>query len=253
MRRPLVIGNWKMHTNRDSAVALARSLVPVAREAAAEVVICPPTPWLVAVAESVDRSILGIGAQDCSRFEDGPHTGDVSAAMLVPWCSFVLAGHSERRADNGETDEIIGAKVGGALAHGLRPVLCVGERASERDAGRAAGVVRGQLGGALGNRSRDTVARIDTVTIAYEPAWAIGTSKAATPEDASEMASIIRSWLGNELGGDADAIRVLYGGSVSADNAAAFMDVPELDGLLVGGASLDADAFAAIVGVASAR
>lgn len=248
MRHPLIIGNWKMNTTRDEAVALARAVAVAAQNASAEVAICPPFPWIVPVAESIDRSIVGVGAQDCSPSDNGAFTGDVSASMLAPWCDLVLVGHSERRTIHGESDEAVGAKVQAAVTHGLRPVLCVGEHAADRDAGNAAAIVTRQLDAAL---SRADAAAFEVLTVAYEPVWAIGTGVSATAEDAAEMAKVIRAWLEQHTPGHATGIRILYGGSVSGTNAGELMALPELDGLLVGSASLDAERFGQIINAAA--
>lgn len=247
MRRPLVIGNWKMNTGREDAIALATAAARQAREATAEVAVCPPFPWIVPVGESVDRTALRIGAQDCSATDDGAFTGDVSAAMLAPWCDLVLIGHSERRSMHGETDELIGKKLEAAVTHDLRPVLCVGEHAEDRAAGHAASIVTGQLDAAL---SGVPVSAFASLSVAYEPVWAIGTGAAATTADASEMAVAIRDWLQERAPGHSAEIRILYGGSVSDRNAAELMALPMLDGLLVGSASLDATIFGRIIAAA---
>lgn len=244
MKRPLIIGNWKMNTGRDDAIALAKAVAHEVRDAAAEVVVCPPFPWIVSVTGAVDRTMLRVGAQDCSANEDGAFTGDVSAAMLAPWCDLVLIGHSERRSINGETDELIGNKVNAAIAHDLNPVLCVGEHAEDRAAGNAASIVTRQLDAALSELLPSAFA---SLTVAYEPVWAIGTGAAATTADASEMAEVISAWLRNRVPGHAAGIRILYGGSVSDRNAAELMAAPALDGLLVGSASLDAAIFGRII------
>lgn len=249
MRRPFVVGNWKMNTDRDGAVALAEAVARSAREAAVDVAVCPPFPWIVPVAESVDRTLLWIGAQDCSPNDDGAFTGDVSASMLAPWCDLVLVGHSERRTIHGESDQTVEAKLRAAVAHDLHGVLCVGEHLADREAGNAAAIVTGQLGRALSSLLPSGAS--GTVTIAYEPVWAIGTGAAATPGDAAEMANIIRAWLRHRDAASADTIRILYGGSVSDGNASELMGIEELDGLLVGSASLDAAIFGRIIAAAS--
>lgn len=250
MRRPFVVGNWKMNTGRDDAIALARAIAREAERGDVEVAVCPPHPWIVSVAESVDRATLRIGAQDCSANDDGPFTGDVSAAMLAPWCDLVLIGHSERRSVHGETDELIRHKLRAAIAHGLDPVLCVGEHLEDRAAGDATSFVTGQLDGALSNFSASAFAFL---TIAYEPVWAIGTGVSANPNDASEMAGGIRAWLWKRAPDHVDRIRILYGGSVSDGSAAGLMALAGLDGLLVGSASLDAGSFGRIIAAASGR
>lgn len=244
MRRPFVVGNWKMNTGRDDAIALARAVAPEAARSPVEVAVCPPFPWIVSVAESVDRAILRIGAQDCSANDEGAFTGDVSATMLAPWCDLVLIGHSERRSVHGETGALIRDKLRAAITHGLDPVLCVGEHAEDRAAGNAAAVVTGQLDAALSDVPHSAFA---TLTVAYEPVWAIGTGAAATTDDASEMAEVIRDWLRRHAPGHAAVIRILYGGSVSDGNAARLMALSGLDGLLVGSASLDAATFGRII------
>jgi len=238
-----------MNTDRDGAMALARAVASSAEGATAEVAVCPPFPWIVSVAESVDRNTLRIGAQDCSPNDDGAFTGDVSAAMLAPWCDLVLVGHSERRTIQGETDETVGAKLRAAMDHDLHTVLCVGEHMQDRETGRAAAVVTSQLASALTSYPDPEAA--GAITIAYEPVWAIGTGAAATPEDASEMANIIRAWLRDRDPVSADSIRILYGGSVTEGNAPDLMAIDQLDGLLVGNASLDAPIFGRIIVAAS--
>lgn len=249
MRRPFVVGNWKMNTDRDGAVALARAVASNAQDATAEVVVCPPFPWIVSIAESVDRNTLRIGAQDCSQNDDGAFTGDVSAAMLSTWCDLVLVGHSERRTIHGETDETVSAKLRAALDHDLHAVLCVGEQMQDRKAGKAASVVTSQLDSAFALSGGSGAS--GTVTIAYEPVWAIGTDAAATPGDALEMANVIRAWLRDQDPATADTTRILYGGSVSDRNASDLMAVDQIDGLLVGSASLDAAIFGRIIAAVS--
>lgn len=250
MTRPLVIANWKMNTGRDDAVGLANAVAHEARGSDADIALCPPFPWIVSVAESVDRTVLRIGAQDCSANDDGAFTGDVSAAMLAPWCDLVLIGHSERRSLHGETDDLIRDKVKAAIAHELEPVLCVGEHAEDRAAGNAASIVTSQLDAALSDLP---VSAFASMTVAYEPVWAIGTGAAATTTDASEMASVIRAWLRIRVPEHAAGIRIVYGGSVSDRNAAELMATPTLDGLLVGSASLDSTIFGRIISAVPGR
>lgn len=250
MNRPFVIGNWKMNTGRDDAVALARSVADAAEGATVDVAICPPFPWIVSVAEALDRTQVLVGAQDVSANEDGAFTGDVSATMLAPWCDLVLIGHSERRSIHGETDVSIRNKLNSAIAQDLHPVLCVGEHAGDRDAGRAVSVVTDQLDAALAECSDSGFAAL---TVAYEPVWAIGTGAAATTDDAADMADVIRTWLRTRTPEHAAAIRIVYGGSVADRNAAALMAIPELNGLLVGSASLDPVMFGRIIAAAPAQ
>jgi triosephosphate isomerase len=246
MRRPLLIGNWKMNTSLDEALELARTSASVADsvQSRADVGVCPPVPWIVTVSELVKGSSLTIGAQDVSPESDGAFTGDVSAEMLSPWCQFVLIGHSERRTIHGESDEIVGYKLRGARERDLGVVLCVGETADQRAAGLAESTVTEQIEKALGGLSS-----IDgtSLTVAYEPVWAIGSGQAATVSDAQGMSAAIRGWLTMNHGGIADQVRVLYGGSVSDQNVRDFLEAPDIDGALVGGASLDPERFTALV------
>ena len=249
MRRPLVVGNWKMHTSLAQARALASATAAAADAVgdAVDVGICPPYPWLLPVAEAAG-SIVRVGAQDCAPEERGAFTGDVSAAMLAECCRFTLVGHSERRTYHHESDPIVRDKLRQALRHGLEVILCVGETFRERESGMAEQVVARQLDGALEDAAGEVAARL---TIAYEPVWAIGTGQAATERDAAQMASFIRGELERRFGTAADAVRILYGGSATDRNAPAFLAVPEIDGLLVGSASLDASVFGAMIAAAA--
>lgn len=245
-RQPLLIGNWKMHTSLDDALALAQGTAAIADEVrpSVEVGVCPPFPWIVSIAQKVRGTSLLIGAQDLSTEPDGSFTGDVSASMLAPWCQFVLVGHSERRTVHQESDEVVTRKVRAAREHGLGVVLCVGETAAARAAGRAESTVSGQLESALIDVSSDDAA---TMTIAYEPVWAIGSGTAATVEEIQAMSGTIRRWLTSRHGLVADGIRILYGGSVSQHNVRELFDAADVDGALVGGASLDRGTFRALV------
>lgn len=244
-RRPLLAGNWKMHGLRASAGPLLDAIRSAAREVPdREVVVAPPFTLL----EFAGRQLLGSGvalaAQDLFWEDEGAFTGEVSAPMLrEAGCTYVIVGHSERRRYFGETDEWVGRKVEAALRHGLVPIVCVGERLEEREAGRTLDVVGRQLRAALQGLDRDALAR---TVVAYEPVWAIGTGRVATPAQAQEVHAFVRKTL-SELGGLAEAIRILYGGSVKADNIDGLMREPDIDGVLVGGASLKADEFARIV------
>jgi triosephosphate isomerase len=253
MRAPLVVANWKMH----GTLAEARALAAAVRDAlkrprGVEVVLCPPFTALAAVGEVLAGSPIGLGAQDCHWEASGAYTGEVSPAMLADLgCRVVILGHSERRQHLGETDAQVNLKLRGALAHGLTPLLCVGESAEERQQGLTFPTVEGQLRAGLTGLSPEAVGRC---LVAYEPLWAIGTGVNATPAQASEVHGYLRGLL-SELASKevAQAVRILYGGSVKADNAADLCREPEVDGALVGGASLQAAAFVQIVRKAALR
>ncbi|HET8521889.1 MAG TPA: triose-phosphate isomerase [Thermomicrobiales bacterium] len=241
-RMPLVVGNWKMNTNQEEAVALASAIASGA-PSGVDLAVCPPFPWLVPVAAAVAGSAVTVGAQNCWKEQSGAVTGEVAPAMLVPLCRYVILGHSERRQIFEESDSLIAQKITAALAVGLQPIICVGESLATRRTGDAVMFVREQVVRALGGRTNDDLARC---TIAYEPIWAIGTGEAATPEDAQEMASAIRATVRGLAPDVAPGIRILYGGSVNAGNAEELLAGEDVDGALVGGASLKADAFLAI-------
>jgi triosephosphate isomerase (TIM) len=265
MRPVIVAGNWKMHTKPADAGELARTIASRTRVAGVTRVLCPPFVCLAVVRDATrgedvaapDGRGVEIGAQDVHHEPFGAYTGSTSAPMLDGLATWTIAGHSERRRDNGETDELIGRKVEAARSAGLAVILCVGEQLEDRDAGRALEVVDRQLRGSL--RGADATALTGpawdvagesrpALTIAYEPVWAIGTGRNARGADAAEMAGAIRSTLGDlgfEAGGE--EIAVLYGGSVSSSNIDEFMTEPAIDGALVGGASLKPDEMAAIV------
>lgn len=252
-RRPLFAGNWKMHTLPAEAARLAAAVreglegpagpVPAG---AAEVVLCPPFTSLATAAEALAGSGIALGAQDVAWGDFGAFTGEVSAPMLrALGCRYVIVGHSERRRLLGEDDALVQRKLLAALAGGLVPILCVGEDAAQRQEGRTAAVVLGQAAYALAGLEPEEAAR---VVIAYEPVWAIGSGQPATPADAQAVAAAIRR-LVERLHGPATAaaVRILYGGSVKPDNIGGFMAQPDIDGALVGGASLDGTAFARLV------
>ncbi len=248
MRARLIAGNWKLNTTRDEAVALARAVADGVSEAVAagvRVAVCPPFVSLDAVAQALDGTGVAVGAQDVSAHEGGAHTGEVSAAMLASvGAAYVLVGHSERRAEHGEDDALVARKLVRALGAGLIPILCVGETLDERRAGREASVVSDQLDGALAALAPEEAAR---VVVAYEPVWAIGTGETASPEQAQAMHAHVRGWLAERLGADrAAATPILYGGSMNAATAADLLACPDIDGGLVGGASLKPADFAAI-------
>ena len=247
MRIPIIAGNWKMNKTAPEAAELARRLRPEL-EALTEVelVLCPPFTALAAVAEALRGSRLGVGAQNMHWEESGAFTGEVSPGMLEGLCQYVILGHSERRQYFGETDETVNRKVRAALAHGLTPIICVGEVLAENEAGQTAEVVTRQTRAAYAGLAADEALR---TVLAYEPVWAIGTGKAATPAGANAVIGLhIRRALGDLFSSAvADALRVQYGGSVTALNAAELMAQPDIDGALVGGASLKPTDFVAIV------
>lgn len=252
MTTPLILGNWKMNTTLDDALTLVRATAAASDAAvgAVDVGVCPPYPWLIPIRDAVRDTSLLVGAQTCAATPNGAHTGDVSAAMLAECCTFTLIGHSERRAQHGETDESIANRLQLALDAGLGAILCVGETKDERDAGKATVVVQRQLRVALADIPH---ALADRLTIAYEPVWAIGTGEAATERDAADMAAAIRSDLNDLLPSGSDRIRILYGGSATDSNAGAFLAAEGIDGLLVGGASLSAPVFTAMIETAAGR
>ena len=240
-RRKLVVGNWKMNGSVAANAALLDAL-KAASLGGAEVSVCVPAPYLRDVATALAKSAIAWGGQDCSPHASGAYTGEVSAAMLAELgCRHVIVGHSERRAMHGESDELVAAKAAAALANGLVPIVCVGETLAERDAGKTERVVARQLGAVIERLG----ARIDDVVVAYEPVWAIGTGKTATPAEAQAVHAFLRARLADRAA-NAAAIRILYGGSVKADNAAQLFAEPDIDGGLIGGASLKAADFIAI-------
>ncbi len=247
---PLVAANWKMNpANVDDALDLVRGVMSVARGHAerVEVAIFPPFPWLLAVSDLVIDSGVKLGAQDCFWEMSGPYTGEVSPAMLKGVCQWTIIGHSERRIHLGETDEMVAKKAVAALSCELGVVMCVGDRPEEYEAGRSDEVVSAQVRAGLASCSADDSARL---VIAYEPVWAIGTGKNADPEHAYKTMRLIRRTVGEMIGaGAARKVRILYGGSVKAANVQEYVELPLCDGVLVGGASLDADEFAHIVKV----
>ncbi len=247
MRTPLVIGNWKMHGTIAEARALAAAVRDgLKRPRGVEVVLGPPFTALAAAGETLSGSPIRLGAQNCHWEAAGPHTGEISPAMLAELgCRYVLVGHSERRRELGETDDQINRKVRAVVAHGLTPVLCVGETADERRQGLTFTTVEGQLRAGLSATAPEAIAR---VVLAYEPVWAIGTGVNATPAQAAEVHGYLRGLLSELTSKDtAGTIRILYGGSVKAENADTLAVEPEIDGALVGGASLNAAGFIAIV------
>jgi triosephosphate isomerase (TIM) len=251
-RKPLMAGNWKMNLNHVEAVGLVQKLAWTLEDKKydpdkSEVIVLPPFTNLRTVQTLVDgdRLEIGYGAQDVSAFDNGAYTGDISADMLLKLgCRYVVIGHSERRQHHGEDDTIVNAKTVKAVSSGLVPIVCVGEGLEVRQESRQVPVTLQQVEGALAGLTAEQVADL---VIAYEPVWAIGTGRVATPEDAEEVCAAIRGWISEQHGGDiADRIRILYGGSVNASNVAALMVQPDVDGCLVGGASLSVEEFVAI-------
>ncbi len=250
-RRPLIAGNWKMNLNHLEAIALVQKLAFTLDHKdfeRAEVVVLPPFTDIRSVQTLIDgdRLDLGYGAQDLSPHTEGAYTGDISGGMLAKLgCSYVLVGHSERREIHGEGDDVVNAKVKAAYAAGLTPILCVGEALAIRQAGDQVTHCQAQLVGALAGVTAEQAA---SVVLAYEPIWAIGTGEVALPEHAQEVAAELRAHLAGLYSAElAAGVRIIYGGSVKAANAAGIIEQPDVDGALVGGASLQADEFAGIV------
>jgi len=249
MRKPFVAGNWKMNTDTSSSVELAKGIASGATETAsakATVAVFPPFIYLQSVIKALGTSSVGVGAQDVYFEPDGAFTGEISTSMLKDiGCTYCLCGHSERRHVIGENDELINKKLAAAITSGLLPILCVGELLAEWEASKTNDVVTRQLENGLAGLSEE---KVSAVTIAYEPVWAIGTGLTATPQQAQEVHHFIRKLLAKMYSGElAEGIRIQYGGSVKPDNAAELMAQPDIDGLLVGGASLKAESFLAII------
>ncbi len=246
MRRPLIAGNWKMNTDRAAAVGLATVVAQRAGEAPeVDLLVCPPSIYLAPVREALADARVSLGAQNMHQESAGAYTGEISASMLCDvGVQYVILGHSERRHVFGETNAQINLKTVAALAAGLTPIVCVGEKLEQREAGKTAAVIRDQFTGSLSDITADMAPRI---VIAYEPVWAIGTGKVATPEQAEEVHADLRKLLVERYNGEvAESIRILYGGSVKPDNATQLLTQPNIDGALVGGASLKADDFLGI-------
>ena len=239
MRLKLIAGNWKMNGLLGDGVELARALSNLAagESPECELLVCPPATLIMTVGGVLSSGTIQLGGQDCHASPSGAHTGDIAAPMLVDLgCSYVIVGHSERRADHGEDDALVRAKAEAALNAGLTPIVCLGESLEQREAGSALEVVTAQLRGSLPAEG--------DVVVAYEPVWAIGTGRTATPEDVAEVHAALRRTLGEVRGGEqAEATRILYGGSVKPSNAGELLSLADVDGALVGGASLKADDF----------
>ncbi|MEZ4554800.1 MAG: triose-phosphate isomerase [Dehalococcoidia bacterium] len=244
LRRPIVAGNWKMHLDRSAAADLVAALRGALDGLAGiDVVLCPPLPWLPDTADRLRGSTLEVGAQNVYWEPHGAYTGEVSAAMLAGLVDYVIIGHSERRHVFGETDEETAKKLDAVLGLGMRPILAVGELREEREAGQTPHVLQRQLLAAFADVDRLP----EDFVVAYEPVWAIGTGLTATPETAQQACADVRRILAERFGdATAEACRIQYGGSVNAENAAALAAAPDIDGLLVGGASLNAEAFTTI-------
>ena len=246
MRKHIVAGNWKMNCNFEEADELIQNLMDLLEEhelpRTTQLVVCPPAPYLEMASEYSDDSYFMVGAQDVSAHDVGAYTGEVSAAMLRSLdIDFCIVGHSERRAYHGETNEMVAAKVDQLLANEMRPIVCVGEVLAEREAGRQLEVVGAQVREGLFHLSAE---EMQQVVIAYEPVWAIGTGKTATPSQAQEIHAYIRSLLAEKFGGAvAQEVSILYGGSCKPSNAKELFACPDIDGGLIGGASLNADDF----------
>jgi triosephosphate isomerase len=249
MRKPFVAGNWKMNTNSHSAVELAKGIASGSSGLAGlsvDVAVCPPFVYLQAVAQAVNASNIAVGAQDLYIELKGAFTGEISTSMLKDvGCTYALCGHSERRHVIGETDQLVNKKVSAAISGGLLPILCVGELQAEREAGQMKDIVSRHVKEGLAGIDTE---KVKAVTIAYEPVWAIGTGLTASPEQAQEVHQFIRELMA-ELYDDviSQETRILYGGSVKSDNAAELMGQKDIDGVLVGGASLKTDDFLAII------
>lgn len=245
-RIPFVVGNWKMNTTVPEGRALVSAITRSALPAGVEVVVCPPFTSLADLAKTLDGSAVGLGAQDMFWEAAGAFTGEVSPVMLADLgCRYVIVGHSERRQHFGDTDESVARKARAAFAHHLTPIVCVGERLEERDARQTERVITRQVEAATAGLSAEQLAR---VVIAYEPVWAIGTGRAATGLEGNRVIGLIRTLLATHDSAASARTRILYGGSVTGDNVDEFSQQPEIDGVLVGGASLDARKFLAIIG-----
>lgn len=246
MRVPILAGNWKMNKTPAEAVQFVRTLHPlVTRYAQVETVVCPPFVALPGVVEALRGVRVGVGAQNVHWAESGAYTGEVSAAMLAGWVEYVIIGHSERRQYFAETDQMVNQKLKAALAHGLKPIVCVGENLEQNEAGLTDSLVSEQVRAAFAGLTPEQAQR---VVIAYEPIWAIGTGRNATPEVANRVCGVVRATIAGLYGDDlAAATRIQYGGSTNEKNIGDLMRMPEIDGALVGGASLKADVFAEMV------
>ena len=253
MRTPIVAGNWKMNKTVEEARSLVFSMsLKLRKLEGVEIVLCPPFPALLAISALLEGTKIGLGAQNMHWEEGGAFTGEVAPNMIAEFCKYVIIGHSERRAYFGETDETVNRKLHAAMSNNLTPIFCVGETEDEYESGRTGEIVRRQI--SLGLAEVDSVKAAEII-VAYEPVWAIGTGKASSPEAANAvLADHIRPVLSELFGAEtAQAIRIQYGGSVKASNADEFFSQSEIDGALIGGASLNGEDFFAIVQAAASR
>jgi triosephosphate isomerase (TIM) len=247
MRRKLIAGNWKMNTDFDAAMQLSKSIRESINElnVKSEVLLCPPFTNLIGVAESISGSGIKLGAQNCEHRSSGAFTGEISISMLKSvGCQYVIIGHSERRSYYGETDETVNLKVKSVIEGGLTPVICIGETLDERNSGYTFKILERQINKALTDID---VKIISSLVIAYEPVWAIGTGVSATTQQAGEAHSWIRKYIVSNYGKSAEDIRILYGGSMNEKNSTELLGLADIDGGLIGGASLKADAFLQII------
>ena len=245
MRRKLVVGNWKMNGSRTSNAVLLSEIVAGLAASGAASAVCVPAPYLAQCQAQLAGTALGWGAQDVSAHASGAYTGEISTAMLQDFgCSYVVIGHSERRAYHGESDAQVAAKTVAALAAGITPIVCIGETLAQREAGQTDAVVAQQLGAVLAAIAADDVAKL---VLAYEPVWAIGTGKTATPQMAQDVHQVLRSQLAAKNAVAAAGVQILYGGSMKPENAKELMAMPDIDGGLIGGAALKAADFLAII------
>ena len=245
MRRKLVVGNWKMNGSRTSNAVLLSEIVAGLAASGAASAVCVPAPYLAQCQAQLAGTALGWGAQDVSAHASGAYTGEISTAMLQDFgCGYVVIGHSERRAYHGESDAQVAAKTVAALAAGITPIVCIGETLAQREAGQTDAVVAQQLGAVLAAISADDVAKL---VLAYEPVWAIGTGKTATPQMAQDVHQVLRSQLAAKNAVAAAGVQILYGGSMKPENAKELMAMPDIDGGLIGGAALKAADFLAII------
>ncbi|MCC7696342.1 MULTISPECIES: triose-phosphate isomerase [unclassified Janthinobacterium] len=245
MRRKLVVGNWKMNGSRTSNAVLLSEIVAGLAASGAASAVCVPAPYLAQCQAQLAGTALGWGAQDVSAHASGAYTGEISTAMLQDFgCGYVVIGHSERRAYHGESDAQVAAKTVAALAAGITPIVCIGETLAQREAGQTNAVVAQQLGAVLAAISADDVAKL---VLAYEPVWAIGTGKTATPQMAQDVHQVLRAQLVAKNAVAAAGVQILYGGSMKPENAKELMAMPDIDGGLIGGAALKAADFLAII------
>jgi triosephosphate isomerase (TIM) len=246
MRKAVIAGNWKMHKTNSEACSLARAIkAGTADVSHCEIVIAPPFTALAAVSDEIKGSSITLAAQNVHWEPKGAFTGEISIPMLQDLgCGMVIVGHSERRQFFGETDASVNRRVRAVLESGLQPIICIGETLTERESGKHHSIVAQQLAGGLDGLTRRSLLRI---ILAYEPVWAIGTGRTASPEMAQEMHRMIREWLSGKFEEEAQGVRILYGGSVKPDNIAALMQQPDIDGALVGGACLEAEGFLRII------